>query len=277
MKRQTTVLAVIGVAFLAALGILSYVGYRSLRSMRAELNTLSARVDAATRLAQQESDAANASSQRAEEAAAQALEAATGRKQAEQEKQLAEATRDQALTEAQEATASAKRASENAQQAEDQMAQMRREREQELDHMQQALNRIVHTRRTPNGIVIDLPDSTFRFAFDSSELSEKNRELLSRIAGILLVSKGYGVAVYGYTDDVGTAEYNQQLSMRRAKAVENYLVQAGLDPSIMTVKGYGKSSPLVPGKSAAARAQNRRVEIALADSSIKYVGEARTR
>ena len=88
-----------------------------------------------------------------------------------------------------------------------------------------------------------------------------------------MVSKGYGLSVFGYTDDVGTAEYNQQLSVRRAKAVQDYLVQAGLDPAIMNMKGFGKTSPLVSGTTAGARAKNRRVEIALTDSEIKYVGE----
>jgi len=123
-------------------------------------------------------------------------------------------------------------------------------------------------------MTIILPDSTFRFDFDSADLSQKNRELLSRIAGILLVSKGYGVSVFGYTDDVGTADYNRQLSVRRATSVEQYLIQAGLDPSIINLKGYGKTSPMIPGTSASARARNRRVEIALTDSEIKYVGEA---
>ncbi len=139
--------------------------------------------------------------------------------------------------------------------------------------MQEALSKIVDTRRTPNGMLITLPDSTFRFNFDSAELNQKNRELLSRVAGILLVSKGYGLSVFGYTDDVGSDDYNQQLSMRRAKAVEDYLVKAGIDPAIINVKGYGKTSPLVPGTTTLARAKNRRVEIALTDSEIKYVGE----
>src|SRR5579884_4159034 len=149
----------------------------------------------------------------------------------------------------------------------------RRARQQELDRMQEALSKIVDTRRTPNGMLITLPDSTFRFNFDSAELNQKNRELLSRVAGILLVSKGYGLSVFGYTDDVGSDDYNQQLSMRRAKAVEDYLVKAGIDPAIINVKGYGKTSPLVPGTTTLARAKNRRVEIALTDSEIKYVGE----
>lgn len=140
--------------------------------------------------------------------------------------------------------------------------------------MQEALNRVADTRRTANGIVISLPNSIFRFDFDKADLNQHNRELLSRIAGILLISKGYGLSVFGYTDDVGSAEYNQQLSVRRAKAVEDYLVQAGIDPAIINVKGYGKTSPLVEGTSADRRAQNRRVEIALTDSSIRFDGQA---
>lgn len=256
--------------------------------MRAEVHALSARVDSATRLAQEESSAALAASERANQAAAEAQAAALGRKQAESAKQAADAAKKAADVDRQQAVAAmhaadagrvqalsqARQAAEKAEQAEETMLQMRRQRQQELDKMQQALNRVVPTRRTPNGMVIVLRDATFRFAFDSASLNEKDRELLSRIAGILLVSKGYGLSIYGYTDDIGTAEYNQQLSVRRAQAVEKYLEKAGLDPSIMQVKGFGKTEPLVQGDSAAARAQNRRVEIALADSSIQYVEQA---
>ncbi len=147
---------------------------------------------------------------------------------------------------------------------------MQREREQELNRMQEALNRIAETHRTPNGMVISLPNSIFRFAFDKADLDQKNRELLSRIAGIFLASKGYGLSIYGYTDDLGTPEYNQQLSLRRAQAVKDYLVQAGIDPALVNVKGYGKSSPLVAGNSSEARAKNRRVEIAVTNSSIRF-------
>ena len=97
--------------------------------------------------------------------------------------------------------------------------------------------------------------------------------MLSRIAGILLVSKGYGLSVFGYTDDVGTKEYNQKLSERRAEAVRNYLVQAGIEAAIVNTKGYGKTNRLVAGQTEQARAKNRRVEIALTDSEIKYIGE----
>ena len=264
MKRLALIAGVIVV--LGGVAFVDYKGYRSLKRLEEQTAALTQEVNEATRLAQEESSAAAAASRRADEAAARAELAAGARRQAEEQKQQAEAGRAQAQTAAQQATA-------EAQQAQNELAQIRREREQELNRMQDALSRIVETRRTPQGMTIILPDSTFRFDFDRAELSQKNRELLSRIAGILLVSKGYGLSVFGYTDDVGTAEYNQQLSLRRAKAVQDYLIQAGLDPAIMNLKGFGKTSPLVSGTSAEARARNRRVEIALTDSEIKYLGE----
>jgi outer membrane protein OmpA-like peptidoglycan-associated protein len=179
-----------------------------------------------------------------------------GQKQAESGRQQAESV--------------AQQANAQSQAAQEKMSEMQREREAELDRMQEALNRVVETKRTPNGMVISLPNSVFRFDFDKADLNQHNRELLSRIAGILLASKGYGLSVFGYTDDVGSADYNQQLSIRRATAVKDYLVQAGIDPGIVNVKGYGKSSPLFEGASNDARTRNRRVEIALTDSSVHF-------
>ena len=271
MKRLAVVAGLVVVV--AALATVDYKGIQSIKNLEAQVASLRQDVNSATKLAQEESTAAAAASQRADVAAARAEAAATGRQQAEAQKQQAEQERTQALTSEQQAAQQAKAAQDQAKQAQDQLTQIRHERQEELDRMQEALSHIVDTRRTPNGMLITLPDSTFRFNFDSAELNQKNRELLSRVAGILLVSKGYGLSVFGYTDDVGSDDYNQQLSMRRAKAVEDYLVKAGIDPAIINVKGYGKTSPLVPGTTTLARAKNRRVEIALTDSEIKYVGE----
>ena len=255
------------IVVLGALLFIDYKGYQSLKRVEGQMSSLTRQVNDATRLAQEESSAAAAASQRADRAAAQAEIAAGARRQAEEQKKEAEVGQAQAQTAAQQAAR-------EAQQAGEELSRIRQQREQELNRMQEALNRVVETRRTPQGMTIILPDSTFRFDFDSAELSQKNRELLSRIAGILLVSKGYGLSVFGYTDDVGTADYNQQLSLRRATAVQQYLVTSGLDAAVVNRKGYGKSSPVMAGTSAAARARNRRVEIALTDSEIKYGGEA---
>lgn len=240
--------------------VVDYEFYRSLKSMRAELRTLQGEVNEATRTVQEESAAVAASNQSAQEAAARAALAAQGRQQAESGRAQAEVA--------------AQQANEQTRQAQGKMAQMQRERQAELNRMQEALNRVVETRRTPNGMIISLPNSVFKFDFDKADLNQHNRELLSRIAGILLISKGYGLSVFGYTDDVGSAEYNQQLSLKRAKAVADYLIKAGVEPAIINVKGYGKTSPLVEGTAGEQRAENRRVEIALTDSSIHFDGES---
>lgn len=270
MKRNLTLLA--AVLVLIAIGVFAYLGYRRIRATEARVDALTVQVNDATKLAEEQAAAVNAASVRANEAAARAEQAALGRKAAETVATQAEITRDQALTTAQQATQKASQADAKAKEAQAEMQSMRQEREQELNQMQEALNKVVETHRTSNGMVMVLPESTFRFPFDSAELSQKNRELLSRIAGILLVSKGYGLSVFGYTDDLGSAEYNQKLSLRRATAVRDYLVQAGIDPTIINVKGYGKTSPLVPDTDAESRAKNRRVEIALTDSSLKFTG-----
>jgi len=141
--------------------------------------------------------------------------------------------------------------------------------------MQEALSKVAATRRTADGMVIDLGNDSFKFDFDKATLRPENRELLSRLAGILLVSHGYRLHVYGYTDDIGTNEYNEGLSERRAQAVRDYLAKSGIPPEIMTTKGFGKSSPRVRAKSAEAREKNRRVEIGIVDTVIKYAEEAR--
>jgi outer membrane protein OmpA-like peptidoglycan-associated protein len=134
------------------------------------------------------------------------------------------------------------------------------------------LNRIASTRRTKSGLLMSLGSDTINFDFDKAELRPEERELLSRIAGILLTSSGYRVQVFGHTDDIGTDQYNQTLSERRAVAVRDYLVKAGIDPAIISTKGFGKSNPLVKGTSEADRAKNRRVEIGIIDTVITYQG-----
>lgn len=277
MRRLSWVAGLVALILVAAVSISDYAGYRNLKAMRAEINTLQRHVNEATQTIQEESAAVAASRRAADEAAARAALAAEQRNQAETTahqaesgRQQAEAAAQQAETGRQQAEAAAQQAGEQAKQAQEKIDEMRREREAELNQMQEALNRVAETRRTPTGMTIVLPNSMFRFDFDKANLSQSNRELLSRIAGILLASKGYGLSIFGYTDDIGSQEYNEQLSLKRAEAVKSYLVKAGIDPAIINVKGYGKTSPLAEGDTSDARAKNRRVEIAVTDSSIRF-------
>jgi outer membrane protein OmpA-like peptidoglycan-associated protein len=179
-----------------------------------------------------------------------------------------------ARTEAESAAERARREAEHAravsEQARIELADLRRRRELELNRMQEALSRIAVTRRTPSGMVMELGSDSFFFDFDKADLRAENREVLSRIAGVLLASEGYRLFVYGHTDDIGTDEYNRDLSRRRADSVADYLVKAGVPGDIIARKGFGKSSPRVKQTTREAREKNRRVEIGIVDTIIDY-------
>jgi OmpA-OmpF porin, OOP family len=150
------------------------------------------------------------------------------------------------------------------------LTELRQRRERELDRMQKALSKIAPTRRTASGMVIELANDSFYFDFDKSSLRPENREILSRIAGVLLASDGYRLFIDGHTDDTGPDEYNRQLSLRRANSVADYLKKAGVPDEVVKVQGFGKSSPRADNDTATARQKNRRVEIGIVDSIIEY-------
>ena len=256
LSRQTLVLILVGAAVLGA------AVYGSLRiiSLEQQAARLSRQVEESTKRVEAVGERSEEALIRASQAEENALQAARGREQAERARAEYERIAESAKEEAQQARAEAD--------------QVRQEREAELDRMQKALSQIAETRRTALGLVMNLGEDTLRFDFDKATLRLENRELLSRIAGVLLTSKGYRIDVFGHTDDIGTDDYNLKLSQRRAQSVRNYLVEAGVDPEIISTKGFGKSSPRVLGTTPAARAANRRVEIAIVDSVIEMLGPA---
>ncbi len=67
--------------------------------------------------------------------------------------------------------------------------------------------------------------------------------------------------IEGHTDIVGSDEYNQKLSEKRAEAVRGYLATQGIDDSAMAARGFGKTMPVSDNNTAAGRQKNRRVEI----------------
>jgi outer membrane protein OmpA-like peptidoglycan-associated protein len=99
-----------------------------------------------------------------------------------------------------------------------------------------------------------------QFAFDSAEILPAARDQLDALAqGIRLLPAGKPVVIEGHTDGVGSADYNEQLSLRRANAVKRYLVSAHqLDADRMRTVGMGESAPR-PG-SDPNDAANRRVQ-----------------
>jgi len=222
---------------------------------------------------------ASVAAERVVEARQEARQATDERAAAERARGTAEVARVEAETEsiAARADAVAARNAESVARQEARVARqeaedIRHRREIELNRMQEAFSKIVETRRTAIGIVLNLGSDRVEFEFDRAELRSEDRELLARIAGVLLATadQGYAIQVFGHTDDVGTEEYNKGLSERRAGAVRDYLVEAGVNPDIVTMQGLGKSMPLIDETTDEARERNRRVEIAIIDTMIEY-------
>lgn len=101
------------------------------------------------------------------------------------------------------------------------------------------------------------------FDFDSAVLKPEGKQALDAV-GDKIRSKGASVVdvdVIGHTDSIGSEEYNQQLSLRRATSVKDYIVSKGVDAGIIDVSGMGESQPVADNSTAEGRAQNRRVDV----------------
>lgn len=257
----------------ALLEIPAYLLWNRSRRAERELATLNEQAQELRREVTQARTQSGAALSQASQAQQNAAQAAQQRDQAVQAQAQSQQDAAQAQRQAAVAAQQAHQAQQQATQAQQEAATLRAERQAELDHLQTVLSQIASTRKTSSGLVVTLDSNAIRFDFDKSTIRPGNREVLSRVAGVLMTLQGYQIYVYGYTDNVGTEQYNQKLSEKRADAVRDYLVQSGVDPKIMTTKGYGKADPLATGKSGEARAKNRRVEIGIVDSVLRMEGE----
>ncbi len=106
-------------------------------------------------------------------------------------------------------------------------------------------------------LVVNVGDRVF-FDFDSSAITAEGRATLDRQSAWLKRYATARVAVEGHCDERGTREYNLALGERRAQAVKNYLVAAGIDSGRISTISYGKERPAVVGNNEAAWGQNRR-------------------
>jgi outer membrane protein OmpA-like peptidoglycan-associated protein len=121
------------------------------------------------------------------------------------------------------------------------------------------LNRVLETRDTPRGLVVNMGDVLFDTG--KFDLRPEAREKLAKLSGIVLAHPGLNLAVEGHTDSVGGDELNQALSRDRAGSVRSYLIEQGLTDGSVSAQGFGKSIPVADNDTAAGRQKNRRVEI----------------
>lgn len=119
----------------------------------------------------------------------------------------------------------------------------------------------IEIERQQNEILKLTMSSEVSFDFNSATLKSGFRAPLDKIADILGRYPRTQIVVVGHTDNVGSEQYNQDLSNRRAIAVADYLVRRGLATQRMGTEGRGELEPRASNDTAAGRAENRRVEV----------------
>jgi outer membrane protein OmpA-like peptidoglycan-associated protein len=112
-------------------------------------------------------------------------------------------------------------------------------------------------------------ETSVKFGFDKDNLTPKAKEALDQLAGQIASTKGYIIALEGGTDSVGAADYNYDLSQRRANSVIQYLATKYNVPAHkIYVIGLGKDKPVEDNKTKAGRADNRRVDVRLMTNTV---------
>ncbi|MGA2418588.1 MAG: OmpA family protein [Candidatus Acidiferrum sp.] len=214
-----------------------------------------------------------AAQQREADAAAQVSQAQADRAAAEQARQDAEAAKAAADAAAQRAideknAAIAERAATVAQ-AQQAVSQAEQDKAALREQLRAQLNAILETTETARGLIVNMSD----VLFDTGRFTLKPgaKEKLAKISGIVLAHPGLQLQVEGYTDSVGTDDFNQELSEQRAGAVRDYLVSQGVSPDAIVAQGYGKSEPVASNDTAVGRQLNRRVELVVSGALIGSV------
>jgi outer membrane protein OmpA-like peptidoglycan-associated protein len=213
-----------------------------------------------------------------------AKEAAIAQAKAQVEAQAAEAAA-KAKLEADEAAAEAKRKADEAaaaakakadaeiavqeaarRQAEQQKALAEKEKQELRARLLEQFNRVLPTTDSPRGLVVNMGDVLF--ATGKADLSTQAQLALAKLTGIVLNYPSLRLAIAGYTDSTGSADFNLKLSQNRADAVMSFLTSQGLGPASMTAQGYGMSDPVADNNTAQGRQKNRRVEIVISGNVI---------
>jgi len=137
--------------------------------------------------------------------------------------------------------------------------------EEEELNLQQALRKetekAMKEEKEDFKIALDKFSQESLFEFGSAMIMEENFANLDAIAEFLKENNNIAVKIEGHTDNIGSEEYNKDLSERRAKSVGNYLIEKGVDKNRVTTEGFGMSRPIASNDTEEGQEQNRRTEI----------------
>jgi len=116
-----------------------------------------------------------------------------------------------------------------------------------------------------------LGENSIRFDFDKSEIEPQYRDILNRIAGVLMTLKGYSIYVYGYTDDIGHTGLQLEAFRPTRPSCPQFLVRAGINPGALSPpRGLANPTRALKGDAPQARAANRRVGVGIVDSRLLF-------
>jgi type IX secretion system PorP/SprF family membrane protein len=112
-------------------------------------------------------------------------------------------------------------------------------------------------------LILEKATLHFNFEFNSSTLDKETTDYLDELAQALTDNPELKIKLVGHTDNVGSEKFNQRLSINRAQALKNYLVEKGVDSERVTADGKGMKEPLNNNETDEDRAKNRRVELTI--------------
>ena len=200
-------------------------------------------------------------------------EALAAAEEAQAAKAAAEKAQAEAVAQQQVLAAEADKAKASAAQSENLRQQAEKEKQELRGRLLQQLNSVLATRDSARGLIANMSDVLFRSG--SVELLPAARERLAKVSGIVLAYPSLHVSIEGHTDSVGSDEYNQDLSERRAQSVRDYFVRGGIPEGDVDARGFGKAEPVASNETAEGRQQNRRVELVLSGDAIGDGAEVR--
>lgn len=214
----------------------------------------------------------------AAEAERKAVAEAAARTEAERERLAAKAEAEQARAAAERARmdeqAARQRAAQIRQQAEADKARLeqealeaKRQRTELREQLRQQFSAILETRETARGLILNVSDVLFDTG--QATLKADARERLAKVSGILLAHPELRIEAEGHTDSVGSDDFNQKLSERRAASVANFLREQGVRPDSLASRGFGEAQPIASNDTTSGRQQNRRVELVVSGESMQ--------
>jgi outer membrane protein OmpA-like peptidoglycan-associated protein len=227
--------------------------------------TQTAEADAARRdLAADEQETARANDlaqTRSAEADAARSDLAAGQQETANANDLAQRANDRAQTES--AAADAARSDARASDRLAALSAQQNDASQQHSRQLESALADLQAKKTDRGLVITLGDVLF--ATGQAELRPGGRHSLDKLSNFMRQYPQRTVQIEGFTDNVGSEEYNQRLSEHRADAVRDVLTNAGVASDRIQTRGLGKSSPVADNDSATGRQQNRRVEVIISE------------